>query len=222
MAKIGRRWILLALATVLGALVVLVPPMSASAVDARSDSALGVVQTLAVKGRAPLTGYDRASFGSPWRDVDGNGCDTRNDILRRDLLRTDIASNGCDVLSGTLFDPYTGKRIPHVAGRSAIDIDHVVSLGNAWQTGAFRWSTNRRVAFANDPLNLLAVDASANRQKSDGDAATWLPSNKGYRCEFIARQVAVKSKYQLWITTAERDAMVRILNTCPSMAAPRG
>jgi Protein of unknown function (DUF1524) len=182
--------------------------------------AADALSALEVKGRAPQTGYDRDAFGSPWTDVDGNGCDTRNDILRRDLAQKRILPD-CTVARGILKDPYTRQTIVHVAGRSLIDIDHVVSLSDAWQKGAFRWSETRRTAFANDRLNLLAVDYSANRQKGDSDAATWLPANKAYRCAFVARQVAVKAKYGLWVTVAEKAAITRVLTRCPSYPLPR-
>jgi len=172
-----------------------------------------------VKGRAPKTGYGRALFGQAWADVDRNGCDTRNDILRRDLTGVEPASgNGCRVLSGTLHDPYTGRAIAFVRGQntsSQVQIDHVVALSDAWQKGAQQWSTPRRTAYANDPLNLLAVDGPSNQRKSDGDAATWLPPNKSFRCPYAARQIAVKAKYGLWVTSAERDALSRVLASCP-------
>jgi hypothetical protein len=123
-----------------------------------------------------MTGYDRARFGPAWLDADRNGCDTRNDILRANLVAVRLEGNGCVVAAGSYDDPYTGSRIDYVVGDGAlIDIDHVVSLGNAWATGAFSWPIKKRAAFANDPLNLLPTDAGANRQKGDGDAATWLP-----------------------------------------------
>ncbi len=178
--------------------------------------------SLDVKGRAPKTGYSRDAFGPEWKDVDGNGCDTRNDILHRDLKRTRI-TNGCEVLSGLLSpDPYTGQTNVYVHGHSTVDIDHVVSLSDAWQKGAFRWTEIRRTSFANDPLNLLAVDYSANRQKGDGDAATWLPSNRGYWCPFVARQVGVKARYDLWVTAAEKLAILRVLTRCPGQLLPTG
>lgn len=165
-----------------------------------------------------MTGYDRDRFGAAWLDTDRNGCDTRDDVLRRDLVReaVDPHTHGCVVLSGVLDDPYTASRIHFVKGDGAlVDIDHVVALGNAWVTGAFRWEIRKRAALANDPMNLLAVDASANRQKGDGDAATWLPKNKRYRCVYVARQVGVKAKYGLWVTPTEKDAMTRVLDGCP-------
>jgi hypothetical protein len=191
---------------------------SSPAAVAGGTYASAELAALDVKGRAPMTGYSREAFGPEWSDVDRNGCDTRNDILQRDLVRTTVRN--CVVYSGTLYDPYTRKVIAHQRGRYGVDIDHVVALGNAWQTGAFRWTADRRKQFANDPLNLLAVDASANRQKGDGDAATWLPANKAYRCAYVARQTAVKSKYGLWVTPAEKSAMVRVLATCPGQRTP--
>ena len=165
-----------------------------------------------VKGRAPKTGYRRDQFGDGWASLDG--CDTRDRILARDLRakRFRSATRGCVVLSGRLADPYTSTTIIFArGGASEVDIDHVVALGDAWQKGAWRWPHRERVAFANDPLNLLAVDASANRQKGDGDTATWLPANKSFRCAYVARQVSVKLKYALSVTAAERDAMRRVL-----------
>ncbi|MGZ8758713.1 MAG: HNH endonuclease family protein [Aeromicrobium sp.] len=182
--------------------------------------------TLTVKGRAPRTGYDRALFGQSWLDVDRNGCDTRNDILRRDLAQYVLKpdSNGCAVLTGLLQDPYTGRNIAFIRGWEsslAVQIDHVVALNDAWQKGAQTWTTEKRERFANDPLELLAVDGPANGSKSDGDAATWLPPNKPYRCEYIARQVAIKVKYGLSVTAAEGAAMARVLERCPDQKLPR-
>ncbi|GAC01635.1 hypothetical protein GONAM_30_00440 [Gordonia namibiensis NBRC 108229] len=194
-----------------------------------ADDALQTLNTLAVKGRAPKTGYDRDLFGQAWSDdvtVDGghNGCDTRNDILRRDL--TDITlkpgSNGCAVLSGTLDDPYTGTTIRFVRGQStssAVQIDHVVALSDAWQKGAQQLSPQQRVDFANDPRNLQAVDGPTNQKKGAGDAATWLPPKKDYRCTYVSRQVEVKAAYRLWVTQAEKDAITRVLTSCGATAA---
>jgi hypothetical protein len=184
--------------------------------------AVDVLAELPVKGRAPRTGYDRDEFGQQWADVDRNGCDTRNDVLARDLSGEVFrAGSDCVVVSGTLADPYTGTTIAFEKGDgSSVDIDHVVSLSNGWQTGAFAWDEARRTAFANDPLNLLAVDSSANRQKGDGDAATWLPANRGARCAYVARQVAVKASHGLWVTVAERDAIAGILDGCPGEPVP--
>ncbi len=201
--------------------ITLLLPEAASAVTVKKERATAIIETLAVKGRAAKTGYDRSSF-SHWRDPDRNGCDARNDILRRDLtnlvIKTD--SNGCKVLGGVLADPYSGKNIDFVFGASLIDIDHVVALSNAWQTGAFQFTSEIRLQFANDPLNLLAVSASLNRQKGDGDAATWLPPTKSYRCQYVARQIAVKKKYGLWLTKPEKVAMSTLLAKCPKEEIP--
>jgi hypothetical protein len=192
-----------------------------------SGAAVTALAALPVKGRAPKTGYDRDLFGPAWADVDANGCDTRNDILRRDLTAITYKpdTRNCVVATGMLADPYSGRSIAFVRGQQtsqAVQIDHVVSLSNSWQTGSFAWSPDRRRAFANDPLNLLAVDGPLNQQKSDGDAATWLPPNRSYRCEFVARQVAVKSEYGLWVTAPERDAIARVLASCPTQPLPTG
>jgi hypothetical protein len=192
----------------------------------RPGTAVTTLATLTIKGRAPRTGYDRALFGQAWADVDRNGCDTRNDILRRDLTRYTLkaGTRGCLVLKGTLNDPYTGTRISFVRGlatSSAVQIDHVVALSDAWQKGAQKMSQTRRTAFANDPLNLLAVDGPTNLRKGDGDAATWLPPRKAARCAYVARQIAVKHRYGLSVTAAERDAMVRVLTACPGQALPQ-
>ena len=200
-------------------------PASAQPAPTSASAALAVLATLPVKGRAPKTGYDReGSFGSAWQDVDQNGCDTRNDILTRDLTVL-VIEGGCEVQSGTLLGPFTGLTIDFVRGQATsalVQIDHLVALSNAWQTGAQQLSPEQRVALANDPLNLLAVDGVTNSRKGDGDAATWLPPLKSYRCTYVARQISVKATYALWVTAAERDAMTRILSDCPDELASTG
>jgi hypothetical protein len=198
-----------------------IAPAKAEAVT----SGLSVIQAQVTKGRAAKTGYTRAQFGPAWADVDRNGCDTRNDILKRDLTNEVFKekTNGCTVLSGTLVDPFSGETINFVRGvttSSEVQIDHSVALSNAWQTGAFKLTANQRKAFANDPLNLMAVKGRLNSQKGDGDAATWLPPLKSYRCDYVSRQIAVKIKYKLWFTAPEKEAMIRILKTCPEKALP--
>jgi len=177
---------------------------------------------LAVKGRAPKTDYKRSQFGDGWQQV--GACDMRNHILKRDMREvTFVSATDCTVLSGVLDDPYTGRTINFTRGQTTSDdvqIDHVVALSDAWQKGAQQLSPDLREAFANDPLNLLAVDGPENQKKSDADAATWLPPNKDYRCRYVARQVAVKAKYTLWITQAEHAAIARILQTCPAQLMP--
>jgi hypothetical protein len=194
-------------------------------VEASSKTAEAVLETLAVKGRAPKTGYERSQFGPAWSDVDRNGCDTRNDILYRDLTSVVFKSGtrDCVVLSGILLDPYSGEKISFERGQKSsmdVQIDHVVALSNAWQTGAFKLSYDKRLAFANDPMNLLAVKGRLNSLKGDGDAATWLPPRKDIRCAYVAQQIVVKAKYGLWVTPPEKVAMQSLLAKCPGFKAP--
>jgi len=209
------------IALVLSLLVAWIAPAKAESIA----SGLSVIQAQVTKGRAAKTGYTRDQFGPAWADVDRNGCDTRNDILKRDLTNEVFKekTNGCTVLSGTLVDPFSGETIKFVRGTttsSEVQIDHSVALSNAWQTGAFKLTADQRKAFANDPLNLLAVKGRLNSQKGDGDAATWLPPLKSFRCNYVSRQIAVKMKYKLWFTAPEKEAMIRILKTCPEKALP--
>jgi hypothetical protein len=182
----------------------------------RAAAALGA---LAVKGRASGSDYDRSAFGQAWQDADHNGCDTRNDILRRDLH--DVAftrGSACKVAAGTMHEPYVGLRVRFVRGSDSskdVQIDHVVALGDAWQKGAQQLTPQQRQTLANDPLNLIAADGTANQEKSASDAATWLPKNKALRCHYVARQISVKAAYGLWVTQPERDAMARVLDSCP-------
>lgn len=190
-----------------------------------ATTALAVLATLPTKGRAPRTGYDRDSFAYREFDMDRNGCDARNDILRRDLRKVVIqkGTQGCVVLSGVLDDPYSGKKIDFTRGwdtSADIQIDHVVALSDAWQKGAQAWDDATKKAFGNDPLNLLAADGPLNQQKSDSDAASWLPPNKAFRCEYVARQIAVKAQYKLWVTKAERAAMEKVLGSCKNQPIP--
>ena len=192
---------------------------------AASGDAASALASLPVKGRAPKTGYDRQRFGPAWADVDRNGCDTRNDILKRDLDGETFkpGTHDCIVLTGTLNDPYTSKKIAFTRGQGTSDdvqIDHVIALSDAWQKGAQQLDDATRKNLANDPLNLMAVDGPTNQGKGDSDAATWLPPNRAFRCKYVARQVAVKAKYHLYVTQAERDAINGILAGCPGEPLP--
>lgn len=182
------------------------------------SEAIDALDTLEVKGRAPKTGYERSQFGNGWASV--SGCDMRSIILARDLEST-VIDNECRVQSGVLNDPYTNTTIQFSRDRSSeVQIDHVVALSDAWQKGAQQLTRERRIELANDPLELIAVDGPANQEKGDGDAATWLPSNRQYRCAYVARQIAVKQKYQLWVTEPEKEAMTRVLAACPNEKLP--
>jgi hypothetical protein len=208
-----------------GVVAISIPP--ASAAESVPGVAVAVLETLPVKGRAPKTGYSRDAFGQSWADVDRNGCDTRNDILKRDMTSVvyKAKTRNCVVLSGTLIDRYSGEIINFVRGDVSsmeVQIDHVVALSNSWQTGAFKLSIAQRTALANDPLNLFAVKGRLNLQKSDGDAATWVPPMKSFRCAYVAQQIAVKAKYSLWVVAPEKAAMLAILSQCPTQQVPVG
>lgn len=180
------------------------------------SDALVELGKIEIKGRAPKTGYSRKQFGDGWGKI--GGCSTREVILARDLTDEKV-DDKCRVQSGTLNDPYTGKIIQFQRGPETsqlVQVDHVVALSDAWQKGAQQLTPEQRVQLANDPLNLLAVDGPANQAKGDGDAATWLPENKSFRCQYVARQIAVKRKYHLWVTDAEKQVAEQIIVNCQS------
>ena len=213
------------IATLIGVMVVGLTPPATTAAELQPGLATAVLETLAVKGRAPKTGYTRSQFGQAWADVDRNGCDTRNDILKRDMTSIIYkpGTRNCVVASGTLVDRYSGETINFIRGNVTsmeVQIDHVVALSNAWQTGAFKLPADQRKALANDPMNLFAVKGRLNSQKGDGDAATWLPPLKSFRCAYVAQQIAVKAKYSLWVVAPEKAAMSAILAKCPTQKVP--
>ena len=195
--------------------------LPATSTQAAANDALSALNKLEVKGRAAKTGYTRSQFPH-WSDPDRNGCDARNDTLKRDLtnITYKVGTRNCKVIAGQLLDPFSGEVLIFTSEKSTVDIDHVVALSNAWQTGAAYFDKTKRSQIANDPLNLLAVDAKLNRQKGDADAATWLPPAKSYRCEYVARQIAVKIKYSLWLTAPEKSAMSKILASCKVQLLP--
>ena len=212
------------IATVIAAMALGLTPTATTAAE-QPGLAIATLETLPVKGRAPKTGYTRDLFGQAWADVDRNGCDTRNDILKRDLtsLTYKAKTRNCVVLSGTLLDRYSGESINFLRGNITsmeVQIDHVVALSNAWQTGAFKLTAEQRKALANDPMNLFAVKGRLNSQKGDGDAATWLPPLKSFRCAYVAQQIAVKAKYSLWLVPPEKAAMLSILAKCQTQKVP--
>ncbi|POX57120.1 HNH endonuclease [Streptomyces sp. Ru71] len=180
--------------------------------------ARALIGKVATKGRGPKTGYERAEFGYAWMDsVPGdvpyahNGCDTRNDLLKRDgeNLRFRKGSN-CVVVALTLHDPYTGKTIEWTKSRATtVQIDHVMPLSYDWQMGASRWAKDKREAIANDPLNLIPVDGPTNGAKSDSGPATWLPPDKRVRCAYAVRFAQVSLKYALPVTAADKQMMLR-------------
>lgn len=205
---------------------------------ARQDAVVGVVdpeawnpqdgapgyadelELLAHVPTAPRTsgdGYARENFGARWADVDGNGCDTRNDVLARDLSRVQRRADGCTVQRGTLADPFTGEVIDFERGPDtspAVQIDHLVALYDAWRTGARDWDPALRTQLANDPANLLAVDGPTNNAKGHADPSDWLPPDAGFHCEYVAARVRVKAAYGLWMTPAEHAASREVLRSC--------
>ena len=186
-----------------------------------AGTALAGLADLTVKGRGPKTGYSRDQFGTGWA-TRPDGCNTRQTVVRRDLANVKLlAADTCIVLGGRLNDPYTGAAI--TAKTTSIDdleADHVVALSDAWQKGAAQLSQTRREVFANDLLNLQTTIGAVNASKGDGDAATWLPPNTSYRCPYVARQIAVKTRYDLTVTKAEKAAMLRVLGRCPNQRLP--
>lgn len=198
------------------------PPSDALKTDSSSPLARDLLSRLAVKGRAPKTGYTRAKFYQVWPEIDG--CSLRQRIIKREFTDTakHHSSDQCTVISGEFIEPYTGQKQTYQDKKSIsknIQIDHVVALSDAWQKGARELSSSERYALATDPLNLLAADAKANQAKSDSDAASWLPPNKSFRCQYVARQISVKYKYHLWVTSAELNAIIKVLDTCPGQLA---
>lgn len=215
----GVGWDLLGLRSRLGW-----PPMrSGEVLSSLPDTeAARQLRELAVRSAdeaSAVPDYDRQAFGQRWADTDHNGCDTRNDILARDLARPTFkpGTRDCVVLTGTLAEPYTGTTIQFQRGDKSsalVQIDHVVALADAWRSGAWQWDAQRRQEFANDPENLLAVDGAANEDKSASSADQWLPPNAAFRCDYVKRQIAVKYAYGLSVTQAEQDAMATQLTTC--------
>jgi hypothetical protein len=184
--------------------------------------AIEALSRLDVRAAASKSGYSRKKYSDGWAKVDT--CSMRDKILARDM--TDVryrSPTDCTVVSGVLRDPYTGKTIYFHRGpgtSTMVQIDHVVAVSNAWQTGAQKLTKSQREQLYNDSLELIAVDGPANEQKGDGDAATWLPPNSDYDCRYVARQVAVKQKYHLWVTITEHAAMEKVLSTCPEQLLP--
>ncbi|EFL93556.1 hypothetical protein HMPREF0574_1286 [Mobiluncus curtisii subsp. curtisii ATCC 35241] len=172
---------------------------------------------LKVRKDAGPDGYQRDLFGAGWMDPDGNGCDTRADILARDFQspRFDDSAKPCRLTGGTFHDPYTGKTMQFETppGRK-VQIDHVVALGNAWKSGAWAWTKAQREAYANDPSVLLAADGPANQQKSDASADAWMPSNRNFRCAYARQQIDIKYRWNLTVTAPEKAALLSALAKC--------
>jgi hypothetical protein len=197
-------------------------PTVSPAPTVQSDEPLAISELAKLKVSSEVRpDYQREQFGNGW--AKWLTCDTRQKILNRDLSETELDADNCTVLSGRLNDPYTGKLIDFQRGTATsglVQIDHVVALANAWATGAADWDKSQRIAFANDDMELLAVDGPANGQKGSADAANWLPPNRAFHCQYVARQIAIKIKYLLWVSPPEHDAMQGVLGNCPEQRLP--
>lgn len=188
-----------------------IPPVTVS-------PTVATLATLVDRDRDPV-GYQRAAFGPAWVDADRNGCDTRNDVLARDLTAVTFkaGTHDCVVATGVLErDPYTGQRVVFTRGaRSAdVQIDHVVSLADAWRSGANTWAPELRSAYANNPAVLLAVAGPVNESKSDKAADEWHPSAPGAACAYATRVVSIKAVWHLSVTAPERAALEADLRSC--------
>jgi hypothetical protein len=198
------------------------PPVVRTPGNPAFDAVRHTLDGLPVKGWDRVSDFSRWRFGEAWSDdvdveLGHNGCNTRDDILRRDLVDVVMRPGTCYAQSGVLHDPYTGQTIAFTRGPAtseAVQIDHLVSLSDAWYKGARGWDDRRRRDFANDPRNLLAVAGQANFDKAFRDANGWLPPNEAFRCEFVARQIDVKAAYGLWVSAKEKQAMRDVLARC--------
>jgi hypothetical protein len=194
-------------------------PAAAPAPTSSSSSSSGTLLDSIEIGYTDAPGYERDAFGSGWLDTDHNGCDTRNDILARDLETPTFkpGTHDCVVLTGTLHDPYTGTTIDFQRGNTtseAVQIDHIVPLSWSWSHGAATWTDNERERFANDPANLRAVDGPTNGSKSDSGPADWLPPASAYDCLYVTGFVAVLAEYHLSIDEADAAAARTVLLGC--------
>ena len=180
---------------------------------ARTLEALRLIRT--VKRRPSVAGFDRSAFGAGWKDPDRNGCDARNDMLRRSLVYPVLkAGSRCVVVGGTLHDPYTGTDVAFTKARaSAVQIDHLFPLSAAWDLGASQWTSAKRVRFANDPINLVAVQGTANQAKSDQTPGAWVPVNRAYACTYIRRVALVALAYDLPLPVSDMRSMRRTAET---------
>lgn len=190
-------------------------PMQAPPGPLRVDRAREALDRMTVAPAGTLEGYARDEFGYDWLDLDSDSCNTREEILARDM-RYEVRPDGCNVESGVLVDPYTGSRITFSENEdaSAVQVDHVVPLGRAWQTGADTWTDDKRERFANDPLNLIATSGSVNASKGARGPGEWRPPAESGWCLYGVRYVRVVTSYDLTVTTSDATALNLMLDTC--------
>ena len=228
---VERLLILVVVAAVVGVTIGLLLPKISHPVGeltgeyVASGPAADALNGLSVDDHPSVAGYNREDFGYNQMDIGGSGCDAREHVLARDLNDVTYRHRGsCQVASGVLHDPYTGKTIHFLRGKNTsqnVQIDHVVALQNAWQSGARHWSTAKRYQYGNDMYNLLAVDGPSNEQKGSASAAYWLPANGAFRCQYVARQIGVKEKYGLSVPSPEQRALRAVLHGCPAQEVPK-
>ncbi|PKZ66368.1 HNH endonuclease [Gordonia terrae] len=224
----ARRWAML-IAAVVTAVAVAVgvdghragPAIDPGMRTMAGEAAVSLAAIPVSAGRTDREDYDRSAFGSAWSDAasvpgSGNGCDTRNDVLARDLRDVSagpVSSCPRAVLAGELRSPYTGDFVVFRRDRSAaaVQIDHIVPLSYAWDMGAWSWTAARRLDFANDPANLVAVDGHSNQDKSDSEPARWMPPATGFWCQYAIQFVMVTAAYGLAIDEPSRRVLSEAL-----------
>lgn len=192
-------------------------------VQIRPAEASRLLRQLPTVDDTPADAYDRDAYGEAWADVDHNGCNQRDDVLMRDVVEGTVtvgSQDGCDhdVLAGAWRDPYTGKLLrfddlKDLVQAQSITIDHLVPLAEAHRSGADTWDSERRMLFANDLANLLAVDGGANSSKGDQDPANWEPPAVVW-CDYALVWVQVKSEWDLGVDSVERAVLQRRLSSC--------
>lgn len=177
--------------------------------------AILVIEQIEVRAADPPVAYDRSEFGSPWSVITERGCDVRITIMIRDLEDLEMEGN-CTISSGVLQDRYSGTAVRYTGGSGGdqVQVDHIVSLSDAWKSGAWKWSAADRESFANHSVNLLTVSAQQNQEKSGHTAAHWLPADKTLHCWFVVRQILVKDMFGLSVTSAELEAYQEVLPKC--------
>lgn len=186
----------------------------AAPVGARSDSldAMQILASISVQNEYPA-GYSRELFPH-WLDIDGDGCNAREQVLKRDSVTLpQVDPYNCYVVAGDWVSPYDGRT---VRDRTQVDIDHVVALKEAWDSGAWAWSAAQRTAYANDTSDirsLVAASASSNRSKSDKDPSNWLPTRSSYVCTYLGNWISIKARWGLSMDRSEHGRIRNVLQS---------
>ncbi|MGV9351245.1 HNH endonuclease family protein [Streptomyces spiralis] len=212
-----------AAAAAVAALLIPATAHTAAAATPRSHAAPGETVTLPVRealAEMPVrdedrTGYERSKF-KHWIDADRDGCNTRAEVLKAEAVVAPVQGANCTLTGGQWYSPYDDR---YIDGPRGLDIDHLVPLAEAWDSGAYAWSAKEREAYANDlgdDRALIAVSAASNRSKADQDPSTWLPPAVGYRCTYVTDWVTDKTRWGLSVDPAERDALSDLFSQCPN------